>query len=101
MIKRSFFAVGIIAMACIGYLIVSEETQNYEKDLLMSNVEALTREDQPKTKCSKETYIPDEALRSKTCLNGGTHLVCKDEDGVCCDPSGQTDCSPVIGGGKK
>ena len=42
------------------------------------------------------TYRKNMSLQSKVCLNGGTHLVCKKDVGVCCDPSKQTDCDGIL-----
>ena len=46
-----------------------------------------------------EPTIKDNTLKSTLCPPlwlGGTHLKCKSETNVCCDPSKQTDCEGGI-----
>lgn len=102
-IKKMLLGMGVVSMACVCYFSVSGEYvgQRHDADLLLQDVEALADGEDDKTKCSNETFIPDEALRPATCWNGGTHKKCKDEKEVCCDPSQQTDCDPILGGGGK
>ena len=61
----------------------------------LSSVEAVTSNeiDNP---CGNVTFIPNEALRSAACWNGSTHFVCKSQDNVCCDPTTQTACTPLV-----
>ncbi len=70
-------------------------------DIVLANVEALA-EDEGTVEygCGgNPTYLRDKTLKSTLCPPlwlGGTHLKCKSETGVCCDPSGQTDCDSVV-----
>lgn len=43
------------------------------------------------------TFVKDKTLKYRICPNGGTHLTCRNESNVCCDPSKQTDCKGILG----
>lgn len=88
-----------IAVSAMMFLSFSkaDELQCKSADFLLSDVEALSAsESSGGLDCGNVTFIPNEALRTKACLNGGTRLACKQERNVCCDPSKQTTCSPII-----
>lgn len=93
MIKVAFVAA--IAMVAGYNMYQSQSVMNGMSEFALANVEALARNEDT-IDCGNVTFIPNEALRSAACWNGGTHLTCKDEDGVCCDPSKQTDCDGLV-----
>lgn len=65
-------------------------------EMYFLSIEALTQGEEHEWGCGGNvTYIPNETLRSDICITGGTHLKCKPQDNVCCDPSGQTDCPKI------
>ena len=88
--------VAAIAMVS-GINVCNAQKSNALSDIALANVEALADDEtgQQWGCAGNPTFIPNEALRSAQCWNGGTHKKCKSEDNVCCDPSKQTDCSGV------
>ncbi len=90
------FAFVAAIVAVVGYNVYkSQSVMNGMSEFALANVEALASVENT-TDCGNVTFIPNEALRSAACWNGGTHLKCKNEDGVCCEPSKQTDCDGLI-----
>lgn len=88
----------IVTIVMIGGINVFNSQKPIElSDIAMANVEALADgESGQQWGCAgNPTFIPDEALRTAQCWNGGTHKKCKEEKNVCCDPSKQTDCSGI------
>ena len=67
-------------------------------ELQLANIEALASGEE--LGCGgNPTFIKDNTLKSTLCPPlwlGGTHLKCKSETNVCCDPSKQTDCEGGI-----
>lgn len=62
----------------------------------LSSVEALANDTENQWGCAgNPTWLPNHALKSANCWNGGSHKKCKEMSGVCCNPSEQTDCSEV------
>lgn len=83
----------VLGFSC--YSLIIAQTNGLSKGLI-THIEALTRGEETEWGCGgNSTYIPNETLRSDICISGGTHLKCKTQDGVCCDPSGQTDCPAI------
>jgi hypothetical protein len=44
-------------------------------------------------------WEPDSSMKSRLCWNLGTHQVCKDKAGSCCNTSKQTDCKGLLDSG--
>lgn len=96
--KRFINLAFVAAIAAVsGYNVYkSQSVMNGMSDFALANVEALANDDESSVDCGNVTFIPDEALRTAQCWNGGTHLKCKTQTGVCCNPSAQTDCKGLI-----
>lgn len=75
-----------------------EQKRLYYFLFLFINIEALASGEE--LGCGgNPTFIKDNTLKSTLCPPlwlGGTHLKCKSETNVCCDPSKQTDCEGGI-----
>lgn len=70
-------------------------------DMALANVEALADDEgtQEYGCGGNPTFLKDQTLKSTLCPPlwlGGSHLKCKSETGVCCDPSEQTDCDSIL-----
>lgn len=85
--KKSFIAttLGIILIATGNFYKIKK--QDKMPDIVLANIEALATGESNYGCAGNPTFIPDEALRTVNCWNGGTHKKCKKEANVCCDPS--------------
>ncbi len=95
--KKVFAAIAVVVAMFAGYGAFNAQNEKKLNSFALANVEALAESED--VKCDNSTYIPNEALRSANCAPfglGGTHLKCKSEDNVCCNPSEQTDCDGVL-----
>ena len=95
--KKNILKVAFVAaIALVSGINVFNSHKNVAlSDVALANVEALSM-DEGNTQwgcAGNPTFIPNEALRSVRCWDGGTHKKCKKENNVCCDPSQQTDCN--------
>lgn len=94
-IARVFFTLVLIGIT--GYNVYNSLKPAEMSDIALANIEALASGEDGSIGCGgNPTYIPNEALRTANCWNGGTHKKCKSENSVCCNPSEQTDCKGVI-----
>jgi len=97
--KFNFQTIALLGTICLGVITYFASKPNTPiHDQILESVEVLTNEENTSSYgCGGNvTFIKDETLRPHQCWNGGTHLVCEEEDGVCCNPSGQTDCGSVV-----
>lgn len=89
----------VVAIAMVaGINLLNAQKPEVLSDIAMANVEALADYEGDYGCAGNPTWIKDQALQSATCWNGGSHKVCREMGGVCCDPSMMTDCAPVIHG---
>jgi hypothetical protein len=89
--KKVFIGITIIGILIFGVINgISNKSSNVSTISLFS-IEALSQE----WGCGGvSTHLKHHTLKSRICLMfWRTHLVCKPEENVCCDPSGQTDCN--------
>lgn len=91
-----------MVVAVSGMNIYNSQVESKNVDhLTLENVEALAgviveENDMVQMGCGgNPTWIPNQAIQSAACWNGGTHKKCKDYENVCCDPSLMTDCDPI------
>lgn len=106
--KRKFaYSLGIVVIAALSAANVwNSRTKTGASEMRLANVAALAVESSGNGETSQQwgcggnpTFVPNESLQSKACMIfglNGTHLVCKTKNGVCCDPSKQTDCKSVL-----
>lgn len=82
----------------IGYNVYSSQKEGAISEMALANIEALASGEE--LGCGgNSTFIKDNTLKSTLCPPlwlGGSHLKCKSETNVCCDPSKQSDCKGGI-----
>ena len=100
--KRMATITGIGMLAgsfAVGVMFVSVQQEKSDVSFLLArNIVALAQNEDA-TNCGSPTVYYNEALRSENCgvshihaANYRTQLVCKNEEGKCCDSNSQTDC---------
>lgn len=96
--KKIFSTIAVATALFTGYNSYNAQNETKLSDIALNNVEALANGPDVTLDCGNVTFIPNKTLKSALCMLGltGTHLVCKPEDKVCCDPSKQTDCKPLV-----
>lgn len=90
-----------MVVAVSGMNIYNSKKECEMSDVLLANVEALADDEGVVDYgCGgNPTFLKDQTLKSTLCPPlwlGGTHLKCKSEQGVCCDPSKQTNCDSIL-----
>jgi hypothetical protein len=88
---------GIATLATIN--VVLNKNAPIASNLTLQNLEASTQESGESGGSTtwgcggNVTYVPHKTLKSRVCIAfWRTHLSCKKQDNVCCDPAKQTDC---------
>lgn len=94
-VMSSVVLMGTVTVSVLTWMSARNMQDNLSQ-ITLQDVESITRNEV--NECGDVTFIPDEALRSAQCWNGGTHLKCKAQDNVCCNPATQTECAPLFGG---
>jgi hypothetical protein len=96
--NKIFSTIAVATALLAGYSTYNAQNDAKLSDIALNNVEALANGSDVALDCGNVTFIPNKTLKSSLCMLGftGTHLVCKPEDKVCCDPSKQTDCKPLV-----
>lgn len=104
--KKFFYFFSVVAVITIAtFNVMTLRSELDMSQLRLANIEALSDEsgggsgngESSEWGCGgNSTYVKNKTLKSRICPNGGTHLSCKAEAGVCCDPSKQTDCDGII-----
>lgn len=85
-----------LCVSFMGYNVYCGMQSVKHLDLTLSSVEALANDTESQWGCAgNPTWLPNHALLSANCWNGGSHKECKEMSGVCCNPSEQTDCPGV------
>lgn len=79
-----------------GYNVYQANKDMVALDLVLANIDSSADDGESWGCAGNPTFIPNKALKSQLCINGGTHLKCLKEAGICCDPSKQTDCKGVF-----
>lgn len=98
LIKNTFSIIAITSV--VGYMthdVYAVQNKVKDFDLVLANIEALSNDEGGgELGCGgNPTFLRDRTLKSTLCPPlwlGGSHLKCKSELNVCCDPSKQTDC---------
>lgn len=68
-------------------------------EITLANIEALADNETELGCGGNPTFLKERTLKSTLCpplWAGGSHLKCKSESNVCCDPSKQTDCDGIF-----
>ena len=102
--KKVFYVLAMVAIVAVASVnVLNLRTSTSTGNLYLANLMALSDDNEggggeTEWGCGGNvTFRKDMTLKSWPCLNGGTHLICKKETGVCCDPSKQTDCDGILG----
>lgn len=91
----SVVLMGAVAVSVLNWISTRDMKDDLDQ-ITLQNIESVTQNEF--NECGDATFIPNEALRSAQCWNGGTHLKCKMQEHVCCNPATQTDCAHLFGG---
>lgn len=101
--RKVFYVLAMVAIVAVASVnVLNLRTSASTGNLYLANLMALSDGNEggggeTEWGCGgNPTYRKNMSLQSKVCLNGGTHLVCKKDVGVCCDPSKQTDCDGIL-----
>lgn len=91
---KALFLVSFVSF--MGYNVYQSVQGVKHLDTALSSVEALANDAEDGWGCAGHpTWLPNYALKTAPCWNGGTHKKCKEMSGVCCNPAEQTDCTGV------
>ena len=108
--KKNYFGVIVALVTVASVNVLSLNVKENVSNLRLANIIALSDDKENGSGGDKEssqewgcggnpTFIPYETLRSAKCQiwgANGTRLLCQDEEKkVCCDPSKQTNCTPI------
>lgn len=106
--KKFFYSLSVVTVIAIAtFNVLTLRSERDMSQLRLANIEALSDETGGGTGSGESsewgcggvsTYIPNETLRDAKCqiwgLNG-SRFICVTQDKVCCDPSKQTNCTPI------
>lgn len=93
--KRVNFICFFLLASFVSYNILLSQEKIKTFDLTLSSIEALAENENEWGCGGNPTWVPNHYLGSANCWNGATHKKCKSMNGVCCNPSEQTDCDKL------
>ena len=102
--KKNIVKVALVAVVGLiaGINVFNAQKTDVLSDIALANVEALADVEDTGGEygCGgNPTFIRNKTLKTTFCPPlwlGGSHLKCKSEDNVCCNPSEQTDCKSIL-----